>query len=224
MPLRAVLFDLGGTLVYQTNSTKVFKRLLQDQGIKRSLAEVDRAFNAVQKRLPPRRFEHMPLRKYFQSLNLLTLKELGVTKDQSRLARLIDRKWFERAKIRTFPETKRVLGELRRLGIKVGLVTNLYDLDVRRILHEFNLARKFDVVVTAEEVGRVKPHSSLFRLALRKLRVRPSQTIFVGDNLEMDCMGAAKVGITPVLIDREGRGARDIRSIRSLEEVLLLIE
>ena len=49
--VKAVLFDLGGTLVHTTEIPEVYKRMLEANGIKRSLQEISHAHEETEKHL-----------------------------------------------------------------------------------------------------------------------------------------------------------------------------
>lgn len=94
-----------------------------------------------------------------------------------------------------------LLESLRARGIKTGLVANSWP-DPARILRadaeEFGLAELFDVMVFSAEVGFAKPQPEIFLLALEQLGVAPEDAMFVGDRLETDVQGAARVGMVTV--------------------------
>ena len=70
------------------------------------------------------------------------------------------------------------------------------------ICRELGLEPYLDFVVTPQEVGADKPKPPIFLAALDKARVEASQAVHVGDQYNMDVVGARGVGITPILIDR----------------------
>jgi len=79
----------------------------------------------------------------------------------------------------------------------------------------------FDVVVGADTAHERKPHRDIFAYALRKLRVKPGETIFVGDQLDTDYRGAEDAGIRSLLILREKARAipNGTRTITGLQEI-----
>jgi len=56
-------------------------------------------------------------------------------------------------------------------------------------------AEIFEVIVPTEELGEVKPDPAPFLFALEKLRLPPEQTLFIGDRVSTDVMGASAVGM-----------------------------
>jgi putative hydrolase of the HAD superfamily len=88
-----------------------------------------------------------------------------------------------------------VLRSLRDAGLTLGLVSNvLHAGRTRRYLEEKGFAEVLSVVILSQEVGYRKPHPVIFQEAARLAGVHPSQTVFVGDTLSRDILGAQKAG------------------------------
>jgi putative hydrolase of the HAD superfamily len=94
-----------------------------------------------------------------------------------------------------------LLDSLRSRGIKTGLVANSWP-DPARLLRAdvaaFGLADLLDVIVFSEEVGYRKPQPEIFLHALEQLGIDPENAMFVGDRLDTDVQGAARVGMATV--------------------------
>jgi putative hydrolase of the HAD superfamily len=95
-----------------------------------------------------------------------------------------------------------VLDELRRAGLKIGLVSNSAR-DVREFARHHAL--EIDAGISSFHHGRTKPHASIFRAVLDLLEVEPRDAAMVGDTVEDDIEGAAALGMRAVLVDRLGR-------------------
>ena len=105
------------------------------------------------------------------------------------------------AGLREEAEDSPVLDELRRHGLKIGLISN-----GQRDLEEFatHHTLEVDAVVGSKAHGRVKPHASIFVAALQALDVAPDETAMVGDWYQDDIEGARALGIRAILLDRDG--------------------
>jgi putative hydrolase of the HAD superfamily len=94
-----------------------------------------------------------------------------------------------------------MLSSLRSRGIKTGVVANSWP-DPARLLRadveRLGLAGLLDVIVFSEEVGFRKPQPEIFLHALEQLGVQPENAMFVGDRLDTDVQGAARVGMATV--------------------------
>ncbi len=132
----------------------------------------------------------------------------------------------ELATTRVAPGTGEVLAELRRRGLKVGLVSNtMYPAGLMRArLEEFGLQDRFDVLAFSSEVGWRKPHPAIFRFALERLGVPPAEAVFVGDRVYEDVGGALRAGLRPVLTHqfRREEPPPGVPVVRTLEDLLRL--
>jgi HAD superfamily hydrolase (TIGR01509 family) len=61
-----------------------------------------------------------------------------------------------------------------------------------------------DALVTAEEVGVMKPDPRVFRTALERVGASPSESAMVGDMWSYDVLGARRAGVRPVWFNRFG--------------------
>jgi putative hydrolase of the HAD superfamily len=93
-------------------------------------------------------------------------------------------------------DTVQTLAELRRHGIKVGVITNGSVWSQQMKLDSLGL--DFDVVLISEAEGLRKPDPAIFHRALSQLGVDPKHAVFVGDNPDADVMGARSAGLTPI--------------------------
>jgi HAD superfamily hydrolase (TIGR01549 family) len=111
------------------------------------------------------------------------------------------REWERHENFSLYEDALPVLDELRRHGIRIGLISN-----GQRDLDEFTVHHALDVdaVVGSKAHGRIKPHASIFVAALELLGVTPAEVVMVGDSYEDDIEGALALGIRAILLDRDG--------------------
>jgi len=93
---------------------------------------------------------------------------------------------------------KAVLTELKN-DFLLGVVSNSMGKNARVDLTITGLIDLFDVIIISSEVGKRKPHPFIFESALQRLEVKPSEAVFVGDDLYEDIYGAKQVGMKTVL-------------------------
>src|SRR5579883_775854 len=70
-------------------------------------------------------------------------------------------------------------------------------------LDRFGIRDAFELVVVSAEVGWCKPHRFIFDHALEKLKIRPSEALFLGDQLYIDVYGALNAGMDVVWVETE---------------------
>ena len=119
-------------------------------------------------------------------------------------------------------DTHACLDRLRG-AVRLGIVTDGGAVLQRRRLVRCGIASRFEIVVTSEEVGAVKPDPRLFLAAADAFGVPPARCTHVGDRLEVDALAAARVGMVGVWVDRHDTGRRvdgeRVRRIASLDEL-----
>lgn len=98
------------------------------------------------------------------------------------------------AAMRPDPAMFALAGELRRHGVRVGLLSNSWgNTYLRRRIDAL-----FDPVVISGEVGLRKPHAALYELALSQLGVPADRVLFI-DDAEPNVLGARSVGLHALL-------------------------
>jgi putative hydrolase of the HAD superfamily len=116
------------------------------------------------------------------------------------------------------PEAERVLGELARGGLTVGLASN-YDHRLHRVLAGLPELDPLDHVAISAEIGWRKPASEFFAALRRSTGLPPEQILFVGDDRRNDYEGALAAGLRAVLFDPKGRAPDVPCRIERLEEL-----
>lgn len=97
-----------------------------------------------------------------------------------------------------------VLASLRERGFRTAIVSNTPwgtpARSWRAELARHNLLAAVDVAVFCTDVGYRKPHSAPFEHALSLLGVSAADAVFVGDDPRWDVAGAQNAGIRPILL------------------------
>ena len=120
----------------------------------------------------------------------------------SALAIEIVNAWEHSTNFELYEDAPPVLRELKRNGLKIGLVSNT-SRDLATFVDTFSL--EVDAVVASGAHGKVKPDPTIFLAALEQLQVAPVEAVMVGDSLGDDVQGARSIGMCAFLLDREGR-------------------
>ena len=103
------------------------------------------------------------------------------------------------------PTVAETLQQLRRGEYLQGLISNSsYSYDhILRILEKLKIKDFLDVVLVSSREGIAKPNQLIFKKALSLLQVEPGEAVFIGDNLEVDILGAKSVGMRTILVSDE---------------------
>jgi putative hydrolase of the HAD superfamily len=213
---RAVVFDLFDTLVdYDDRRSREFS-----SAVARLCGRDPDEFHDVW--IDGRRArETGPMAPYLASLGI----------GESELEQFLElrREWTRGVLGRPRDGVIETMAELRRRGIRVGLITVCSE-DVTDVWAETPFAGLFDAEVFSSSCGLCKPDPRIYWLALDQLELAPSETVFVGDGANDELAGAERVGMRAILIHRAGREPSwpDVRDwpgprITAIPEVLQLV-
>lgn len=130
-----------------------------------------------------------------------------------------------------YEETFTVLDELRN-QYKLLLLTNgSPDLQQEKLDGMPTLIPYFDSIVISGDFGEGKPSPKLFAHAMEQIGITVDEGIMVGDKLTTDILGANRVGMTSVWINRHGAQRNDeiiptyeISSLSELPELIRTIK
>ena len=125
-----------------------------------------------------------------------------------------------------FPDVVAVLDVLAATpGLRLGVISNMDTVYQRSKLGFVGLADRFGCLICADAVGVAKPDPAIFRAGCCALGLRPEETAYVGDRLDIDAIGARDAGLLGIWLDRSGRGGAPaglpvISSLAELPELL----
>jgi len=127
-----------------------------------------------------------------------------------------------------YDETFDILDELKK-SYKLLLLTNgSPDLQQEKLDGMPELAPYFDAIVISGNFGEGKPSSKLFAHAMERIGITPEEGIMVGDKLTTDILGANRIGMKSVWINRHGAIRNDeiipSYEIKSLTELTGLLK
>jgi len=112
----------------------------------------------------------------------------------------------------------------------LGLITNGFREAQATKLRVTGLERYFALVVCSEDIGKTKPHPEIFAHALALAGTSPPETLFVGDDLNVDILPAQASGwqtvlYCPVLKTTAANpdSPLNVRTIRRLADLLPLL-
>lgn len=215
MTLRAVLFDLDGTIRHnRPHEVDTFHRWAAELGVpvtperSRAAGRWLHAYWAQSDELmdDDRAAGGARTGDFWRRQSRRHLEILGASRDQlDSLAEAITARFEAEYSPQDFvpPDVAPSLGRLRETGYRLGLVSNRRE-PVNGLLDQLGLGEAFDFALAAGEAGWWKPDPRLFVLASQRAGVRPGQAAYVGDNLYADVRGARGAGLEPLLLDPVG--------------------
>jgi HAD superfamily hydrolase (TIGR01509 family) len=116
------------------------------------------------------------------------------------------------------PDLRSLLNRLRP-RYRTAIATNRTD-TMDRVLETHDLEKSFDLVVTAFDVARPKPHPEQLHKILGHFGLRPEQAVYIGDS-ELDEGAARAAGVTFVGYANSAlRADFHIKRLKELEDIL----
>ncbi len=211
--IKAVFFDWFNTLAhYEPSREELQSQVLQEFGIHvspqqitRGLIAADRdyfeenAVSPVRKRSPE---EQAKIYVRYQK-TILTEAGVNIPGEPDMLLKIMKRaqQLSQGMSFVLFNDVLPTVKTLKEQNLTLGLLTNL-DTEMKPICRKLGLEPYINFIVTSGEVGVDKPKPPIFLAALQKAGVTPSEAVHVGDQYQLDVVGARGVGINPLLLDR----------------------
>jgi putative hydrolase of the HAD superfamily len=107
------------------------------------------------------------------------------------------------AHVRLFDDVLPFVEAVGKTGIAMGLLTNSSSPYTSQKLEITGLAGVFAVVATRDTLGFGKPDARAFEHACRLLGSVPPETIYVGDDIEVDAIAARDAGLRAIWLQRD---------------------
>ena len=243
-PIRAVVWDMGGTLeeIYydeaiQREATRGLHGLLAEWGLDPGLdlaglqATVVSGMKAYQSWREEREVELPPEQvwvDYILPNHALPRERLAAAAED--LTFFYETHYQVR---RLRPEAPAVLEVLHERGFRLAIISNIISRGLVPFnLAEYGIARYFDPVVTSASFGWRKPNERIFHEATRLMGLPPAACAYVGDTVSRDVIGARRAGYGLAIqiesfltaqIDHGTDGVRPDAVVHDLTEVVDLV-
>jgi len=189
---KAVIFDMYETLITHYNCLLYFgAEMAEDVGVTR-----EKFFRVW------RNDEYEWMRTVgkmtLEELLTMTLKDVGKFSDE-----LVEKLAGKRVstKVECFnhlhPQIIPMLEELKKQGIKIGLISNCY-FEEAKVIRDSALFPYFDAVCLSCELGIRKPEEEIYQVCMKGLSVEAEECIYVGDGGSYELETAKALGMKPV--------------------------
>ena len=211
MLIKAILFDMGGTLRENTKRDETAKVVIV-KGIL-DLLKVSSSAPSFTKLLTDREKAY----EEWASTNLIELDETGFWTQWmlpdwpyeiiSRHAMKLNEIWRDAICTRKmFPEARSTIFGLYQRGYKLGLVSNTTSsVDTPLALKGAGIAQYLDVIILSCMVGKRKPGPDILSLAAEKIGEPPEYCVYVGDRPEWDVLASRGAGFGMSIILHNSR-------------------
>ncbi|MYL55030.1 HAD-IIIA family hydrolase [Pontibacillus yanchengensis] len=216
--VKAVLFDLDGTLLNRDASVKAFIHNQYER------------FQACLSRIPKQEYANLFIRlddrgyvwkdKVYQQI-VEKYSLAGITWE----ALLTDYINHFCEDCVPFPNLVPMLEELRGRGYRLGIISNGKGAFQYNNIKALGIEDYFDIVLISQWEGVKKPNPSIFINALQELNVNAEDSVFVGDHPEKDILAANMVGMKTIWKqDQQWSQPEADWNVRDLLELPYLLE
>jgi len=220
MGVRAVLFDLAGTLAYVENpvSEEEVSDLLLGRGFDVSPQQFKASWSFVA-------FVDYPKYGYggWRSFLRRVLWRLKVKVDEETLNELV--KLFRRSEYRLYSDAAEAVIKVKSYGLKTAIVTTIARFKFGKAIKL--IEGYLDFVCTGYEAKCDKSNPKMYRRVLETLNVKPEEAVVVGDDIKYDVLLPKKLGMYTILLDSEGRNRGNTipdAVVTNLKEVVEIIK
>ncbi|PAE27183.1 L-2-haloalkanoic acid dehalogenase [Paenibacillus sp. 7884-2] len=216
--IKAVVFDLDGTLLNRDESVKVF---------------INQQYQRLNKWL-----YHIPKDRYIT--RFIELDNRGYVWKDKVYQQLVDEfdikglTWEQllqdyicqfKDSCVPFPNLITTLESLKNNNITLGMITNGEGQFQMNNIKALGIDQYFKTILISEWEGIKKPQPEIFQKALEKLNVLPSESIFVGDHPENDVKASQNVGMKGVWKkDYQWNNVKADFIVADLAEIPLIVE
>jgi HAD superfamily hydrolase (TIGR01509 family) len=192
--IKAVVFDFDGLMF---NTEEIFnmsgRELLRRRG----------------KEMTPELLSLMMGRRSAEAFPLM-IQKLGLTESPEALreeerAIFYDLLWTH---VAPMPGLFEILAHIEQRGLPKGVATSSRRPYIESLLQKFNLANRFAVTLTAEDVVNGKPHPEIYLRAAERVGVRPAEMLVLEDS-ELGTKAAAAAGAVAVSVPHEHSRSHD---------------
>lgn len=197
MRIKAILFDLHGTLAYVANplSAEEISEFLFSRGYEVSTQQLNAAWAFVAfVDYPKYGYKNWPT---FFSRILWRLKIKVDEKTLNTLVTLLE----NRESYQLYPDSMEAVPKAKENGFKTAVVTTIAYFQFKEALKP--IKRYFDLIMTGYEAKCDKSNPRMYKTALKILDIKPEEAVMIGDNVPIDILLPKKLGINTILLDRE---------------------
>ena len=209
MKFKAILFDIDGTIISLNPVVKSLQAACRALGLR-----------ALSKKEIYDKIIGIKISKFFPQL----FPENKEKQDEFR--KIYYSKYLEISP-KPFPGVKKVFAALKKKKIKIGILTTTQRARSKPVLEKAGLP--YDCLVAMDDVKEVKPSPEPVLLAIKKLNVKPTETLVIGDTI-FDILAGKQAGCktcgitTGKSTERELLGAGADFVIKNIYQVLDLIK
>jgi putative hydrolase of the HAD superfamily len=217
MEIRALLFDVNGTLIdietdeWMEEAYRAIGHFLSYQGIALHRGEVRDLYFQIMKE------QFAASREVYPEFDVVAVWSEVLRRHATEYTRSLPpdkllrmplflaelQRGISRKRLVAFPQTQEILTQLKT-RYPLAVVSDAQSAYGVPELRAAGLAEYFSPIIVSGDYGYRKPDKRLFEAALAELQVRPEQAIFIGNDRFRDVFGARQAGMKTILFCPSG--------------------
>ncbi len=204
-----IFFDLDHTLWdFEANSRKALKLTLEKYNLLEQLPSFDE-FVKVYEAINTRLWDEYRERKISKSL--LTSQRFSMSMEPFDVRNYDSQELndcyldFMAEQTGLYPNVPEILAWLKSKGYQMHIITNGFREVQQKKLQTSGLNQFISKVFISEVIQSPKPEREIFEYALKSCNAKKACSIMVGDNWEVDIVGALNFGIDQVMFTNDGQ-------------------
>lgn len=204
---RHLLFDLDHTIWdFETNSKAVLSKLHDTFNIHEKINEDFNTFfdvfSIINEKLWTRyrhgymKQDELRWKRFWQTLLEFRCADEKLSRDMSDM-------YLELLPIQSelMPHALEVLEYCQAQGFRMHVITNGFEVTQLSKMKNSQIFHFFEEIVTSEKSMSLKPHNDIFKFTLDAIKAVPEECLMIGDNYEVDIVGAQNMNIDQVFYD-----------------------
>jgi HAD superfamily hydrolase (TIGR01549 family) len=195
MQIKAVCFDLHGTLVYVARP--VSEKSASDLLVSRGYEAYPQALYAAWQYVSFIDYPKYGYRNWSAQIQRV-LQRLGIKVDKETLKELT--KLYEKTKWTRFPDVEGAVEKARKLGLRTAIVTTIARFKFKEALS--SILPKIDVLADGYTFHCEKSNPKIYLKTLEALNVDASEAVMIGDDMNLDIRLPKRLGMKAILLDR----------------------
>ena len=219
--VKAVVFDLDDTLISEKEYIKSGYRHIAEVVSQRFNFNKDQVYIDLFQLF--KKSPHNVFNRLYEKYNIEYSKDMIID--------LVNEYRGHFPNIKFYDDVLPCLNELKKLGVKIGIITDGYAIAQSQKLIAVEADKYFDEIIVTDELGREywKPHPKAFEIIKERFEVSFDEMVYVGDNPEKDFYISTIYPIKTIRILRDGVHKNNcyldgIREDFSLDKLINLIE
>lgn len=196
--IKAVLFDMHGTLVY--NDNVVTDAEISDQLFSRGYEVSSQQLRAAWAFVS---FVDYPKYGYKNWCSFFSriFWRLRVKVDRETLFKIVG--LLESRSYQLYSDAIAAVPKAKKNGFKTATVTTIAHFQFKKAIEP--IRDRFDFIMTGYEAGCDKTNPKMYKKVLEVLSVKPEEAVMIGDDVPTDILLPKRLGINAILLDREGK-------------------